>query len=61
MTPQEIIEQSAAAPKKVQVGSQSVEAQTLADQIAAAEFLANQQATRKGAIQLIKLRPGGTV
>lgn len=56
----EHIQQNLAAPKKVQVGNTVVEAQTLADQIAAAEFLANQRAKPHKAITLVKLRPGGT-
>lgn len=57
------IEQNALGPKRVQVGNQSVEQQSLADQIAAAEFLQNQQARSGTAvpIRFAKIRPGGAV
>jgi hypothetical protein len=61
MTPEEIINQNLSAPKKVQVGNQSVESQSLADQIAAAEFLANQATPPHKAIHIARIRPGGAV
>lgn len=60
MTPKEIVEHNLAAPKKVQVGNQSVELPTLAEQIAAAEFLANATVTpAHSALLFTKIRPGG--
>lgn len=61
MTPEEIIEQNLGGPKKVQIGNESVEQNALPEQIAAAEFLANQTANPRAAIQVIKLRSGGAL
>lgn len=63
-TPEEIIEANLAdGIKKVQIGNQAVEQHSIADQIAAAEFLANQQAASRTRqpIRVGRFTPGGAV
>ncbi len=65
MTAQDDIESAIAAnaigPKRVQIGNESVEQQPVADQIAAANFVAGQGAASKPAfgLRFTKLVPPG--
>ncbi len=58
---EEAIEQNALGPKRVQVGNQSVEQQSIDDQIKADQYLAAKQAAKKSnlGLRFTKIIPPG--
>ena len=60
-TVEEAIEQNALGPKRVQVGNQSVEQQSVDDQIKADQYLAAKQAATKShlGLRFTKIIPPG--
>lgn len=60
-TVEEAIEQNALGPKRVQVGNQSVEQQSIDDQIKADQYLAAKQAAKKShlGLRFTKIIPPG--
>jgi len=60
-TVEEAIEQNALGPKRVQVGNQSVEQQSIDDQIKADQYLAAKKAASKPhlGLRFIKIIPPG--
>lgn len=59
---EEKIRQNAASPKSVDIDGQKVEQHSIADQIAADEYLAKKKALRKGnGLKITKLNHSGAV
>ena len=59
---EEKIRQNAAGPKSVDIDGQKVEQQSIADQIAADEYLAKKKALRRGnGLKITKLNHSGAV
>jgi hypothetical protein len=58
---EEAIQQNAMGPRRVQVADESVDQQSISEQIKAAQFLANQTAGQKApwGIRFARIRPPG--
>lgn len=62
-TPEETVETNLSQPKRAKIGQQEAEQHGLTEQIAAAEFIANKDASNKATlpIRFAQLKPGSTV